>query len=116
MIGSAAPARAAESLAVPGLRAGRCRVRCADRSLPAETVPQQIGEHVAALGQAQAGELHHEPAIVLIDDAAGQSVRLAEDQPARLPGPHHAQDVLPQMQWPPAAVAEESLIERHVGP
>ena len=49
-----------------------------------EQVLQQVGEHLAALRQAQAGELHDQPAIVAIDDAAGQAVALAEDEPAGL--------------------------------
>src|SRR5262249_35664132 len=52
---------------------------------------KQICEQVAGLGESQRGELHDQPAVVTINDKAGQTIALAEDEPASAAGRHQAE-------------------------
>ncbi len=68
---------------------------------------EQVGEHLGVIAAAEAGELRDEPAIELFDDEAGQPVRLAEDEPARLARRRQAETVAAAERIAAASAGEE---------
>src|SRR5262249_55607218 len=74
---------------------------------------KQFREQLAPLGQSEGGELHHEPAVVAIDRAAGEAVALAEDEPAGTSGHVEAEESA-QADGRGEPVAEKVPVERHL--
>ena len=60
-----------------------------------QQVYEELFEQVAALGQGEAGELHDQPAIVLIHGEPGQPIPLTEDQAAGTARTHETEHVAP---------------------
>src|SRR5690606_11348717 len=74
---------------------------------------QQLRKQLTPLSQAQRCELNREPTIIAIDHQAREAVRLAEDQPAGLTGPHQTQ-MLAKSNRGIDAIGEERSIDRLV--
>jgi hypothetical protein len=76
---------------------------------------EQLGQHLATLGNSQSGELNDEPTIVAIGRAAREAIAFAEDEPARFAWSIEPEDVPPQMNGAGQALAEKVSIEASIG-
>ncbi len=81
-------------------------------ALRVEQFAQHVRDHLAAVRQAERGELHRQPVAVAVHHHAGQVVRFAEADAVARVRRVQLQDVVPEVHSTREPVAEESAVER----